>query len=274
MNRDDAGRGPDEPARGGEAGEVELSAPLRRMVETYHPPPPTPRDAIWATIERRLPGDAQPTTSARSRPPGRRVRPGTEPLAGTGRPSRTGRPAGTRWYARPGRLAAAIALVAVGFGAGRVSLAVGGSSADEVPGPSAERTAAALEGGVRPSGVDEEARDYLTRSGTLLASVRSDAREGVVGPGVGPWGRGLLQETRIMLDSPAAADPAMRALLEDLELVLAQVALLSDRERVGEVRGREELRLIARGVDSRELLPRIHAALPAGTDLRMEEGDR
>jgi len=224
------------------AGEArELPSPLRRIAEGYHPPPPTPREKIWADIEVGLAGHVASGSF--------------------------------RWPVGWSRLAAAIALVAIGFGAGRGLPGSDRSSAAAGTAPTGDGTVAVAD--AEASGrFDREAVDYLTSSGALLASVRSDAREGVVGPGVGPWGRGLLQETRLLLDSPAADDPAMRALLEDLELVLAQVALLSDRERVGEARGREELQLIARGLDRRELLPRIHAVLPGGNEVRTEEGDR
>jgi hypothetical protein len=68
----------------------------------------------------------------------------------------------------------------------------------------------------------------------------------------------LLTTTRLLLDSPAAADPKVRALLEDLELVLAQVAHLETEQ------GRVELELIAQALEQRDLLPRLHSAV-AGT---------
>ena len=43
--------------------------------------------------------------------------------------------------------------------------------------------------------------------------------------------RSLLGTNRLLLDSPVATDPRMRQLLEDLELVLAQIAQLSAEGR-------------------------------------------
>ncbi len=69
----------------------------------------------------------------------------------------------------------------------------------------------------------------------------------------------MLTETRLLLDSPAGADPAIRALLEDLELVLAQLV------RIGEGSTPQgDLALIEGAVRERQLLHRIRAILPPG----------
>jgi hypothetical protein len=64
----------------------------------------------------------------------------------------------------------------------------------------------------------------------------------------------LLTTTRLLLDSPAADTPSMRNLLEDLELVLAQVVRLRDAP------SRTELDLIHQALDQREVLPRLTTA--------------
>jgi hypothetical protein len=74
------------------------------------------------------------------------------------------------------------------------------------------------------------------------------------------WARDVLSSTRLLLDSPASRDPQLRALLSDLELVLAQIVQLSGTPlRAGE---RE---LIERAMRDRDLLPRLRSAVPAGT---------
>jgi hypothetical protein len=65
----------------------------------------------------------------------------------------------------------------------------------------------------------------------------------------------LLSTTRLLLDSPAADDPELRMLLEDLELVLAQVVGLSTQ------RSPNELRLIADALEQRDVLPRLQDAV-------------
>ena len=64
----------------------------------------------------------------------------------------------------------------------------------------------------------------------------------------------LLTTTRLLLDSPAADNPSMRNLLEDLELVLAQVVHLRAAP------SRTELDLIHQALDQREVLPRLTTA--------------
>jgi hypothetical protein len=52
------------------------------------------------------------------------------------------------------------------------------------------------------------------------------------------WAKGLLSNTRLLLDSPAGDEPRRAKLLQDLEMVLAQIVQLSpdapaaDRELV------------------------------------------
>jgi hypothetical protein len=61
-----------------------------------------------------------------------------------------------------------------------------------------------------------------------------------------------------MLDSPAGDDPGMRALLEDLELVLVQISQLGAR---GEA---QETDLIRQGMNQSNVLPKLRSAIPAG----------
>ncbi|MFL5579305.1 MAG: hypothetical protein ACJ8AO_02950 [Gemmatimonadaceae bacterium] len=98
--------------------------------------------------------------------------------------------------------------------------------------------------------------DHLARSVVFLASFREDARSGQVGNDVRERGRDLLTATQILMDSPASQDPRMRALLEDLELVLAQIAQLNQR------RGVEEARIATEAMKQRDILPRLRTVVP------------
>ncbi|HEU4798465.1 MAG TPA: hypothetical protein VFT63_06020, partial [bacterium] len=75
----------------------------------------------------------------------------------------------------------------------------------------------------------------------------------------------LLTTTRVLLDSPAAAnDPQLHNLLEDLELVLAQITRLQKGDQA-----RIELELITEALQQQDLVPRIRsiaAGLNAGAD--------
>jgi len=63
-----------------------------------------------------------------------------------------------------------------------------------------------------------------------------------------------------MLDSPAAQDARLKGLLEDLELVLAQISQLPS----GGGGDREDVQSINQGLDQRSVLLRLRTANPAG----------
>ncbi len=65
----------------------------------------------------------------------------------------------------------------------------------------------------------------------------------------------LLTTTRRLLDSPVGTDPRMRDLLQDLELVLAQVA------RLQSPRQRADIALITNALEERDLVPRVRSAV-------------
>src|SRR5437868_4037942 len=77
---------------------------------------------------------------------------------------------------------------------------------------------------------------------------------------------------RLLLDSPAALDPELKGLLDDLELVLAQIARLPARPRGGRDASRSELELITRSLEQHDVVPRLRSAaaglansLPSGS---------
>lgn len=76
---------------------------------------------------------------------------------------------------------------------------------------------------------------------------------------LGSWGRQVLGSTRLLIDSPAGDDPQLRALLDDLELVLVQIIQLSGTEL-----DPTERALIEGALEHSNLLPRIRSAVPAG----------
>jgi hypothetical protein len=69
--------------------------------------------------------------------------------------------------------------------------------------------------------------EYLGQTVALLASLPAAARDGQPDARFVTQAGELLSTTRLLLDSPAAAsDPRLKNLLEDLELVLAQLSRL------------------------------------------------
>jgi hypothetical protein len=142
---------------------------------------------------------------------------------------------------------AAAAVLAVGVGLGRWS-ATRGRPAEVAASADAPEASAPLR---------VAATQYLTRAEALLTGVRSGSVP--VDAQFLASARDLLTMTRLLLDSPLAQDPQTLSLLQDLELVLAQVAQLAPAPG-----GSEDLGLITEGLNQRGVLPRLRSAIPAG----------
>ncbi|PYP45894.1 MAG: hypothetical protein DMD42_04890 [Gemmatimonadetes bacterium] len=140
------------------------------------------------------------------------------------------------------------AVLALGVAIGRWS-ATGSPTSSGVPG-TGERTSAFV--------YQLAAAQYLTRTEALLTGFRAETRAGVPTAQFSVQARDLLCTTRLMLDSPAARDVRLKSLLEDLELVLAQIAQLPSRG------DRDDVQSMNQGLDQRSVLLRLRTANPAG----------
>ena len=103
---------------------------------------------------------------------------------------------------------------------------------------------------------DVETSKYLGQTAALLVALPDQMHAGRAADQqfVARAGE-LLTRTRLLLDSPAASDPSMHTLLEDLELVLAQVVRLEDGH------SRTELDLINQALEQRDVIPRLRSAV-------------
>jgi hypothetical protein len=148
---------------------------------------------------------------------------------------------------RPRRVlwaAAAAAVLALGIGIGRVSVRPGTTTWE---GPSANATSYRL-----------AAQEHLSQSEAFLTLFRTSLEERTDHRLASASARQLLATNRLLLDSPAAVEPATRLLLEDLELVLAEIAQLSPRSR------EQDLQLIRDCMGRGNVMPRLRTAVPAG----------
>jgi hypothetical protein len=195
---------------------------LRKAAQGYRRPPATPRDQIWERIQaaRRLRIEAGPTEVI--------------DLA----KRRT-----ARWALAA---IAAAALVLLGVAIGRISLerpqtpiAAAPSSADSTKGPGLLRFAAVA-------------------TMTQVAALFTDYDADQITEDFRTTARDLLSETRLLLGSPRLTDPELKRLLEDLELLLIQVARLN---RTGQD---NERALIDEGMADRAIRQRLRNAIPAG----------
>jgi len=105
------------------------------------------------------------------------------------------------------------------------------------------------------------AAQTLTQAEALLVAYRASDIPGSNPQDLkqlGSWGRQVLTSTRLLLDSPAGGDPQLRALLDDLELVLVQIIRHS-----GAPLDTTDRDLIDRALQDSKLLPRIRTAVPS-----------
>jgi hypothetical protein len=284
-------------------GEEPLDPTLAALARDYNAPPITPREAMWAGIER-----------ARERGPA-----AVTPLPLQRRMA--------RWIPIAAGIAA---LLALAFAFGRFSTETGtpgiadraigrdsvvrtdslvpeppsladdatpspGENVLEAPSPSGPRRAPRtrtplddspamqLVGGEReatgeaeraagdrktaPDAFDVVAVRHLSRSEVFLTLFRDALRGQEPAAELSPaTARQLLVRNRLLLDSPAAQDPRMRRLLEDLELMLAQIAQLPAEDRP------EDTELITDGLEAGDVLTRLRSATSTGVAATLRQG--
>src|SRR5688572_22698903 len=200
---------------------------LSGLPRSFNDPPAPPLDEMWAVIEdKHFNAPAANRSASRSR-------------------------SFVPWLA-------AAATFVIGIGIGQY-LPMGSSSAPTTEPASETITetpsapASEIQAGVVDVYRDEAAR-YLGQTAALLISLpaaggtdQSDAR-------FAGKAADLLVTTRLLMDSPAAQDPKLRGLLEDLELVLVQIA------RLRVERNRSDLDLIHQTVEQGDVISRLNSA--------------
>jgi hypothetical protein len=97
---------------------------------------------------------------------------------------------------------------------------------------------------------------HLDRAEALLTHFESGNSPEISREQLAAWSRALLDDTRMLLDSPAVDQPTLRSLLGDVELLLALI-IQSD--------GESDPRAIADGLRNSGLLQRLRARTPAET---------
>jgi hypothetical protein len=104
---------------------------------------------------------------------------------------------------------------------------------------------------------------HLAGTEAMITSFRASARSGEADAQVGKWARELLGTTRLLEASPAAVDPVMKRLLEDLELVIVQIVQYTSRG----TNDPEELDLIEQSIKRRGVLTKLRSTLPGQAGL-------
>jgi hypothetical protein len=216
-----------------------LPETIRGAARDYNKPPELNRselDDMWSTIE----ADAFP---------GRFSTP--SPVKAESR-----EPRAERWFSAR-NLVPLAAVLLLGVAIGRFS-----SSRTPEATVTVAATAPATDSVAVPEAYQSTTSRYLGQTVALLVSLPSEGRSDRADDLYMGRAHDLLLTTRLLLDSPASADPRFRNLLEDLELVLAQVVRLqSDQSRA-------ELDLIRQALEQRDVLPRLRTAV---TDISADD---
>jgi hypothetical protein len=203
---------------------------MRDAAETYHRPPEAPLDEMWLEIAARMRGGAEERRRSR---------------------------VAERWRAFKPWLALAATLV-IGVALGRASMK---STHPPTIAPRANGQVASAAPAITPridsalsSPYEAETSKYLGQTTALLIALPSEVKAGRADDQFLARAGDLLTTTRLLLDSPAASDQSMRALFEDLELVLAQVVRLQNNH------SRTELDLVNQALEQHDVIPRLRTA--------------
>ena len=203
---------------------------MQDAARTYRVPPEPDLEAMWTDVEREAFGDGG-TRVLRFRSPS--------------------------WQVFAAGIAASLV---IGVGLGRLTM-----GATESTATAAVATTATRPDSVPPvtrNGYDRAATELLGKTAVLLTTLPMEAQSVQGNIRFSSQALELLTTTRLLLDSPAATDGRFRELLEDLELVLAQVASLRPARAQGEIE------LITDALEERDMVPRIRSAVA-----RLSSGD-
>jgi hypothetical protein len=100
-----------------------------------------------------------------------------------------------------------------------------------------------------------DANKYLGETVALLASLQSDRSGSETNRHLVSGAADLLNTTRFLLDAPTTTDPSVRGLLEDLELVLAQIVQMPKNGSNADVES------IHQAMEQRDVMPRLRTAV-------------
>jgi hypothetical protein len=207
---------------------------LKEAVQDYNRPSEVPREAMWARIE-----EARRASRA-----GGKVTFLASPWL--------------RWGVG---LAATLAL-GIGIGMNLDRSGPTGPTAAVDPAPTASLGAADSDADVYRL----VALGHLSRTEAFLSMFRTDVRAGRTDYQVDNPARELLTTTRLLQGSQSIRDQRLLELLDELELVLVQIAQLRP-----DLDG-EEAELVTQAIEQRSVLLRLRAAADAAPELRGVQG--
>ena len=151
---------------------------------------------------------------------------------------------------------AAAATLLIGIGIGRYFPSTQASVPSQPPIATASSTAPIAETSAVADAYRDQTNQYLGQAAALLISLPAKDGSQKADATFANKAADLLVTTRLLIDSPAATqDPKLRSLLEDLELVLVQIARLRGERNKG------DLDLIHQAVEQGDVLSRLNSAV-------------
>jgi hypothetical protein len=215
----------------------ELPEGIRALAKEINAPPPTPRAEIWARIQTARGGKtAGPKAGEQDDLASRRAA-----------RSRSVVPSFRRSVLAWATGIAAILLIGIALGRNSVTNAPAGGQSTISALPDSTMSAEK-----RTVAYTVAAVQHLTRVETFLTTLRTAPGQQYAGQA-----RELLSSTRLLMEAKDM-DPRLRKLMVDLEDILVQIVQYDVN------RSREDLDLITDGLEERQVLPRLHSAIPAG----------
>lgn len=214
--------------------EERLDTTIRELAGGLNVPPPTPTAEIWERV--------QAERAARRQRPARAL------------------PDRVRWVGWTAGLAATLAL---GVALGRLSMRTETAPVvAEAPGVAPDA------GDAIPAGYRVATAEHLSQVETFLTVFTAEAPGGRLATTEFEMpARQLLRRTRMLQGSPLTSDDvALRALLDDVEFVLLQIASFA---HVGDD---QELNFVEQGINERSVMLRLRSALPSGPERRTVGG--
>lgn len=221
---------------------------LRDAAGEYNEPPETPHEQMWAAIQAKRTAEVEAAHQAKR----------AEGKAAEGAERAEARNPKVlhfrhfRSFGAYGIAAGIAAILALGIGLGRLTVDRRGALA--TPEPLAVETPR-----VSATAYRLITTEHLSQSEAFLTLFRASVRDRGDERLASATARQLLATNRLLLDSPAGSDARTRLLLQDLELVLAEIAQLSPQPES------RDLDLITKGLEQGGMLSRLRTAVPAGT---------
>ena len=192
---------------------------LRNAAKDYNAPVTPRADALWTAIE--------PEVARAIAPRSRAVRPFTLFIT-----------------------AALAAALIIGVGVGRWS-------SRQAPASPVNTAAAAPDSSLANGRARAITLEHLAEAEVFLTGVRSELKSGIADAERAERSRDLLVRTRVLLGASPNRPPEVARLLEDLELLLAEIAALPSN------RSSLDQKLLDESMRNGNIIPRIRATLPA-----------